>query len=145
MKKSLTEKCENNGCTENKSEKHSEICPYRKVNCVWLKCSALSPFNGILDHVLNGHKNDIRKSIQGVSEKNTSDLPIFDEYFKQNYYHQPKHLSLDGKHFFLNIYRVHSDKIWVFYVSMIGTVLESNDYIYGLTISNGSRVSFLVF
>ena len=45
MKKTLTEKCENDGCTENKSEKHSEICPFRKVSCILLQCDGLSPFN----------------------------------------------------------------------------------------------------
>ena len=138
----LSEKCENKGCTENKSEKHSETCLFRNVNCVLLECSGLGPLNGILNHVLEKHKNDIRKSIQGVSAKNTSEFIIHDDYFKNNYYHKPLQLSLDGKAFFLNIYRLHSEKLWVFYVTMIGSIMESKDYIYGLAISNGTRVSF---
>ena len=91
---------------------------------------------------LNGHKNDIRESHIGVSEKNTSELVLTEDCFKKDYHHKPLHLSLDGKHFFLNIFRQHGDGMWFFYVAIIGTVLESNNYIYGLTISNGTRVSF---
>ena len=138
----ISEECENEGCTEKKTEKHPEICPFRKVSCVLQNCDGKGPLNGILNHVLNRHKNEIRKSIQGVSAKNTSDFIVLDDFFKNDYYHKPLHLSLDGKDFFLNICRLHSEKMWIFYVTMIGSILESKDYIYGLSIANGTRVSF---
>ena len=125
-----------------KLKKHSEICPFRKLSCVLQNCDRKGPLNGILKHVLNHHKNDIRKSIQGVSAKNTSDFIVLDDYFRKDYFHKPLHLSLDGKDFFLNICRLHSEKLWIFYVTMIGSILESKDYIYGLSIANGTRVSF---
>ena len=134
------EKCENIGCSELKSEIHSKICQFRKVHCVILDCMKVGPFNGILNHVLKEHQ--VKESIQGVSEKNSAHLEITDECFKKTYHFKPVHLALDGKHFFLNMYRDHESTICMFFVNMIGTVKESKDYIYDLTLSSGSRVKY---
>ena len=134
------EKCENNGCSELKSEIHGKICPFRKVHCIILDCMKIGAFNGILNHVLKDHQ--VKESIQGVSEKNSAHLEITEDCFKKTYHFKPVHLSLDGKHFFLNIYRDHDSTIWMFFVNMVGTVEESKDYVYDLTLSSGSRVKY---
>ena len=75
------EKCENNGCSELKSEIHGKICPFRKVHCIILDCMKIGAFNGILNHVLKDHQ--VKESIQGVSEKNSAHLEITEDCFKK--------------------------------------------------------------
>ena len=134
------EKCQNTGCSELKSEFHDKMCPFRKVHCILLDCMKIGPFNGILNHVLKEHQ--VKESSQGVSEKNSAHLEITEDCFKKTYHFKPVHMSLDGKHFFLNIYRDHESTIWMFFVNMIGTVEESKDYVYDLNLSSGSRVKY---
>jgi len=132
----MSHKCEfvDYGCTFEETPEtlklHEEDCQYRLVNCIDLSCKTKISMAQLISHVTKDHKEALLSPYENPLK---FALTVTEEYFEWETTWQTRHITLQDKHFFGEIWR-NSDGLWNLWVYMIGSKRDCKGYTYTIRI-----------
>ena len=129
----------------NKLKNHEKNCTFVPVQCPDINCFTRVPISEVIDH-LSTNTHFIDKALDGSSTHEQHILmnhEISDtRYIWKDFNIKVIQLELDGKLFFLEIFREARDGFWLFWVYFVGSQKEAMDYNYTITIKSENEVSY---
>ena len=121
-----------------KLQNHEKNCTFVPVQCPDINCHIKVPISEVIRHL-----STMPHFVDRALDKSSHNQHILINH-DASALEKDKviQLDLDGKCFFLEICRVATDGVWLFWVYILGSQKEAMDYKYTLTLKSENEVTY---